>query len=170
MERKSAEFLYSEFLKHPYIFSPTTRFVDALESVEISESSRFYEEIPNVQQVCMDCSSEYTLSLRRIIRNKNAVLSKVSGLKSVWRDVVSKIGMYDSDVILRDLREDNEIIEIMSSSLKGEYEFSLFGKLDSLDSVSEKYSSRPVLVIPGMMFGENLKKIVSWEEANTVRK
>ena len=74
MERKDAELLINELAKHPRVI-PFDKgiFIDELFLTEVKDSSRFYEGLPYREQSSresMDCY--YVLSLRRVLRNRNA--------------------------------------------------------------------------------------------------
>ena len=149
MEREIAEKLFGELSKHLGLPSPTERFIDVLVSVETKDSSRFYKEVPQVIQNFDEYGRSHQFSIRRILRNKNAILTPVSNLKMTWRNIVSKIGARDSNIFARDVREREELVDMMFSSLNEGYEFSLLGKLNECDYEvpPTKYKCRPILII-----------------------
>ena len=98
MDRNVAEKLVLELKKHPRVSSIAKEFVGALMSVGVKDSLRFYEEIPSNQELLDDGGKYHCLSLRRVLRNKNAFLKEVSELKLVGRYLAEKLHIYSSDI------------------------------------------------------------------------
>ena len=168
MDRKIAEFLIQELERHPPL-NPTALSKDKdgliglLESTDVPDSRRFYEVIkPNQTPINGSIDDYYfILSLRRVLRNDQAAKDYHFLLKEIYGSLVSKLGFYDSNALIRNMRGEKEIAEMMQKS--GE-QYSLFGKLETFDEFSKKRSVRPIMVIPN---SHNASKITAWEDANT---
>jgi len=154
MDRKVAETLVSELGRQVRIVTPNKElFLDVLVSADVPESSRFYEFLPDKRQSVQETGRYHSLSLRRVLRNRNARDYQLSRWKI-------------SDTLVRNLGSDGKLVEMMS---RCEEPFSLLGKFQSynFDNPDEKLFvvTRPVLVIPG---AKNMKPIHDWEEANLI--
>jgi len=165
MDKTIAENLIVELSKHPRII-PLDKdfFIKILISMDVPESSRFYENLPDKEQTLQDGDNFYLLSLRRILRNNNAQDYKMSKWKNIYKSIISSSGAYSSDVLTRNLRADKDLVKIMSEC---EQPFSLLGKFKSYD-INNSYNGistiiRPILVIPGAM-----DSVLKWEEANII--
>ncbi len=166
MDRQFAERLVRELAKHGAIVVPNNKlFLDELISTDIPESSRFYEALPNKPYRVEEDGRMHYLSLRRVLRNRNAMDYKLSELKKAYESIGALVGAYSSDALTRNLRANLALLEMMSNC---EEPFSLLGKFKTYDFENSKQSvfvvSRPVLIIPG---AKDAEPILSWEEANT---
>ena len=170
MDKDIAQNLFNELSKHEGIIKPEESiFLNMLDNFEIKDSSRFYEDFPNIEQVLNNNSEAYSsLSLRRIIRNKNAVNYQLKGLKKIGAEICDKLNIYSSTILLRKLREDESIIGLMEESSKKGNPFSLLGKFENYDYGNPKeilYISRtPILIIPEIT---NHSIIKEWEDNKT---
>ena len=181
MDAQIARCLTDELEKHPYI-APFNKdkFANLLMGLNVGGSSRFYEEIPESagnSQLVNEGERYHFLSLRRVIRKRNAVIKEVSGVKLIGRYLARRLHIYSSTILARDLRENQDIVDMMFSTLNSGSEFSLLGKFetyekDVLDSGFLNHTERPILVIQGMMQpeSESLSKILQWEEENISRR
>lgn len=164
MDKNIAENLIIELSKHPRII-PLDKdfFIDILTSIDIPESSRFYEPLPDKEQTLRDVDDLYSLSLRRLLRNNNAQNYKMSQWKKIYESIISSFGAYSSDVLTRNLRADKSLIEIMSEC---DQPFSILGKFKTYNLTTTETSIKPILIIPGAVGSLPLSK---WEEENTIR-
>ncbi len=164
MDEVLAKRLADELERHPRITPPDTKmFFEVLANASIPDTSRFYEELPENRQVTEELDLFHQFSLRRVLRNDNASLIRVSGLKKVYETVARAFGIYSSDIMSRKLRENADLVEMMKSA---DHPFSLLGKFETYDHErpDERYVvTRPVLVIPGA----DMDKLLEWESANT---
>lgn len=166
MDTKIAERLVGELGRHGGIIIPDNElFLPILVSADVPESSRFYETLPCRRQLAQETGCCHYLSLRKILRNRNARKYQLSQLKKAYEAVASAIGAYSSDALTRNLRADAALLEMMEGC---EEPFSLLGKFQTYDYDNPDGTlfvvTRPVLVIPG---AKNTMPIQSWEEANT---
>jgi len=165
MERKLAENLVLELARRRDIVVPNRRFfTDILADTEVSESSRFYEALPNNQRTIQESGRYHCLSLRRVLRNRNAKSHQLSQVERGYEALVSGLGIYSSDVLSRSLRADEDLVEMMSEC---EEQFSLLGKFQTYDYENpDKVTvlTKPVLIIPGFVGVEEIHK---WERDNT---
>lgn len=167
MDRKIAERLINELSKHSEIVSPDRKlFLDILISTDIPESSRFYEQLPDKRQLVEETDRYHYLSLRRVLRNRNARDYRLSQRKKNYEAVASALGLYSSDVLSRNLRVNKDLVEIMAECQEP---FSLLGKFKTYDHGNPDETlfvvTRPILVIPNV---ENREPIYAWEKANTI--
>ena len=138
-------------------------FSNLLTSVNVPESSRFYEVLPDNQQTIQASDSDHHFSLRRVLRNKNANDYQLFGLKRIYGAITSAFGAYSSDVLTRYLRLNKDVTEMMTNCNEP---FSLLGKLETFDSSNPEavsITTRPILVIP------NVKErtiVDNWEKEN----
>jgi hypothetical protein len=166
MDRKVAETLVSELGRQVRIVTPDNElFLDVLVSADVPESSRFYEVLPDKQQLVQEIGRYHYLSLRRVLRNGNARDYQISQWKKAYEAIASAFGAYSSDALSRNLRADGTLVDMMA---RCEEPFSLLGKfqLYDFDNPDETLFivTRPVLVIPG---AKDMNPIHDWEEANT---
>lgn len=165
MEREVAEVLIDGLENHPEIIPPDrSLFMNTLTSTKVPASSRFYVELPDTQQIVQDAERHHYLSLRRVLRNRNAEKRQQSLLKQTYEVLAALVGVYSSDILARRLREDKGLVDMMARS---RHPFSLLGKFQTYDLVSPAVLfivTRPVLVIPD---AEDVSKILAWERANT---
>ncbi len=166
MDRKIAETLVSELGRHEGLVTPDKGlFLDVLISADVPESSRFYEVLPDKQQLVDETGRYHYLSLRRVLRNRNARHYQLSQWKKTYEAIVSAFGAYSSDALSRNLRADKTLVEMMA---RCEEPFSLLGKFQTYDFDNPDETlfilTRPVLVIPG---AKDTKPIYDWEKANT---
>ncbi len=166
MDRKIAETLVDELGRHGSLVTLDSElFLNELVSADVPESSKFYEVLPGKRQLVEETGRNHYLSLRRVLRNRNARDYQLSQWKKAYETIASAFGVYSSDALSRNLRVDGNLVEIMSRS---EQPFSLLGKFQSYDFDNPNdilfVITRPVLVIPG---AKDMKPIHDWEEANT---
>ncbi len=166
MDRKVAEKLVSELGRHGGLVTPDNElFLDVLVSIDVSQSSRFYERLSDKKQLVEETGRYHYLSLRRVLRNRNARDYQLSQWKKAYEAIISAFGAYSSDVLSRNLRADATLVEMMA---RCEEPFSLLGKFQTYDFDNPDETlfivTRPVLVIPGE---KDMKSIHDWEEANT---
>ncbi len=166
MDRKIAETLVSELGIHGSLVTPDSElFLNELVSVDVPESSRFYEVLPGKQQLVEENGRYHSLSLRRVLRNRNAKDYQLSQWKKAYEAIASVFGAYSSDALSRNLRADGTLVEMMAGC---DEPFSLLGKFQSYDFDNPDATlfivTRPVLVIPG---AKDMKPIHDWEKANT---
>ncbi len=170
MKKDMAESLVSELEKHPALRSTVREnrqyFIDILVSTEVPESTRFYEKVkPNILEVPgLDNDQIHYISLRRVLRNQQAKEYQLPWLKSQIESLASFLGIYDSDVLTRNIRANKELVDMMSASSN---DFSLLGKLETLEIVPERVYKSPILVIPD---SPDFSKIYLWEHANSLPK
>ena len=169
MDKKIAENLINELERHSGIIRPNRDlFFNVLSSADVPESSRFYEVLPSNKQLLEESSRYHYLSLRRVLRNKNAKDYQLSKLKSVYEIITSELRMFSSDALSRKVRTNKDLINMMGEC---EHPFSLLGKFQTWDydnSEGKLYSiTKPILVIPEV---EDMKLIYDWENENTTYK
>ena len=88
MDKEVVKNLVSELKRHSEIVIPDDQlFSKMLISTDVSESSRFYEELPDKRQLVEETGRYHYLSLRRILRNKNAKNYKLSKLKRIYEKI-----------------------------------------------------------------------------------
>ncbi len=160
-----AEILFKELEKHPYTIQPSKEdFINKLVSVDVPESSRFYEKLPSLLFDKSQSGCDYILLLRRILRNKNAKQHQLKGLKKIGGNIIDLLGGYSSDDLTRRLRTNETIVSMMN---KCEYDFSLLGKMLTYDGTDPRYEkveiTRPILLVPN---AKDVDIILDWEEAN----
>ena len=102
----------------------------------------------------------YTLSLRRILVNRNAKIYRPNILKGAQEFIVENFRDYfkgyNSDVIARKMRENPSLVEAMQSAIQfNSVDHSLLGKLVSVDYKVKEI--RPFVVIVGADINEVLK-------------
>ena len=168
MDIKTAELLIDELGKRTYVITPDKEmFVEMLRSVDVPESRRFYEKVPYKKQELNESDRFYYLSLRRILRNRNVTRDYKQGLLKKAIDSVSAWrGLYSSNILARRLRNDKGIVDIIEACPA---DFSSLAKFQTYDMTNPddiKITTRPVLVIPYAK--EEVKKIIEWEESNTI--
>ncbi len=166
MDEEVAESLISEFERHSGIIRPDRDFfLNILLSADVPGSSRFYEVLPGNGQLLEEFSCHHYLSLRRVLKNKNAKNYSLSKWKSIYGTIASELGIFSSDALSRKIRTNKDLMNIMA---KCEHPFSLLGKLQTWhyqNARGESFSTtKPILVIPK---SENISKILDWEEKNT---
>lgn len=167
MDIKIAESLLSELGRHSGIVTPDRRlFLDILVSTDVPESSRFYEGLPDKQQLVQETGRYHFLSLRRVLRNRNARSYQLSQWKKAYESITSVFGAYSSDALSRNLRTNRDLVEMMAECREP---FSLLGKFQTYDFDNPDETlymvTQPVLVIPG---AKDTKSICDWETANTI--
>ena len=167
MDRQLAEQLVQGLQTHSHIdLSDPGMFIDLLVASDIPGFSRFYQWLPENSQSMDESSVEYTISLRRVLRNITAKDYQLSLFKRGVETVASAIGIYSSDVLSRRLRSNPDLVELMTNE---EMPFSLLGKLQRTDSASVDgtiyRATSPILVIHGALDNQAVKE---WEQANTV--
>ncbi len=169
MDRDVAEHLLSEFEKQFTMARvDENKFLNALLNTPVPESSRFYEEIPLNEQQIEESLQYHYLSLKRVLRNRNAEGYRITPLKQLWEKFTKSRGIYSSDVLSRDLRANKILAEMM---YENKNPFSLLGKFESNDTSGEdmRVITRPVLIIPDVeKDGTEWKIIKEWEEANKI--
>lgn len=175
MEEKYAVQLVGELAKHPAIYKPIEidegRLLKILESENIPEnSSRFHEDLSSeFKQLYYEygCDERYfSISVRRILRNRNVRNYRLSLPKKMWESLVSEFGIYDSDGLTRKIRGNQNLVNLIGEC---KIPFSLLGKFETYDLTSgtEKTKKRPLLIIPGI--SEDERKIVeAFEERNII--
>jgi len=166
MDRKIAETLVDELGRHGSLVTPDRDlFLNELVSVDVPYSSKFYEVTPGKQQLVEETGRYHYLSIRRVLRNRNAKDYQLSQWKKAYEAIASAFGAYSSDALSRNLRADGTLVEMMA---RCDEPFSLLGKFQSYDFDNPDETlfvvTRPVLVIPGV---KDMKPIHDWEEANT---
>jgi hypothetical protein len=166
MEIKTAETLVDELERHENLITiDKGLFLNELVSVDVPQSSRFYEVTPGKRQLVEGTGSYHNLSLRRVLRNENARNYQLSQWKKAYETVLSAFGAYSSDALSRNLRADRTLVDMMANCKEP---FSLLGKLESYDFDNPDdclfIVTRPVLVVPG---AKDRNPIYEWEEANT---
>lgn len=168
MDPAVAERLFEELSTHSGITPPNRKlFLRLLASTSVPESPDFHQTLPNERQLTQESSSYHYLSLRRILKNRNARDYQ----SPQWRrhlDRVASISpfrVYSSDALVRDLGANRKLMEMMAECPEP---FSLLGKLKTYDwdNTAEDLFivTRPVLVIPGV---EDREPIYEWEQART---
>ncbi|MBI2043228.1 hypothetical protein HYT25_02460 [Candidatus Pacearchaeota archaeon] len=169
MDRDVASKLVEELSKHTLIFPiDEDKFLEILMVLDVPESSRFYHDMPENEQILNESDRYHYLSLRRVLRNRNAANYKLSGAKKLWEKTFSRFFIYDSNILTRRARIDEDIAELM---IKCEFPFSLLGKLETYDSNDGDkpllHIKRPVLVIPDLTESESLL-VSRWERSNSI--
>ena len=167
MDQKTVSVLVDGLSQHSGIITPDRRaFTKTLLGVGVPNSKRFYEDLPEREQVIQEDSRYHRLSLRRILRNENARDYRLNPLTQAWEAVLSFVGAYSSDSLTRSIRADPELVEMMARS---PHPLSLLGNLRTYDYDNPDEHlfviSRPVLVIPG---ATDTAHILSWENVNTI--
>lgn len=173
MNRKSTITLVKALGNHPPL---TTGVLDelylfrVLDSTKVPASRRFYQEIgDNTTQISDPATDlKYYLLLRRILRNDVATQYirqgyKLPALKKEWKRIADVLGVYDSDVVTRQLRTDPEMLEAMAKAHQDGHLYSLLAALETRDNLSNKIAKRPIIVV----VGADLTKLVEWEVAHT---
>jgi len=166
MNKKFAETLMKDLGRHGNIVTPDNElFLNELVSVDVPESSKFYETLPGKKQLVEEVGCYHSFSLRRVLRNRNAKNYRSSQWKETYGAIASIFSFYSSDTLSRNLRANEKLIEMMA---RCNDPFSLLGKFQSYDFDNPEKTlfiiTRPVLVIPGT---KDIKLIHDWEEANT---
>ena len=109
MDEEIAQKLLDELGKHRSIVRPNNQlFLDILLSTDVSESSRFHEALPDRSQFVEENGFYYSLSLRRILRNKNAQNYQPLLWKKADGSIASALGFYSSDALSRNLRSNKD--------------------------------------------------------------
>lgn len=139
----------------------TDYFTKILENVRMPESSRFYETVGSNKQRHEDGEDFYVLSIRRVLRNRNAKNYTYTPWKQLMDTFLERIGSYSSDRLTRLLRTDEEL-ELRLEQAPSPW--SLLGKLVTYYGSGETVS-RPILYIPGA----NLDWVLAWEAEHTIR-
>lgn len=136
-----------------------------LRNIEMPESSRFYESFPTNSEGVPDSGRQHYFSLRRGLRNGNALTSSVPEWKKGIQKLISLTSRYSSSALTRDLRLDEEILKMMYECPEP---FSLLGKLRTVDyekSHNIFIITRPVLIIPGQA---SSPVVSAWEDSHTI--
>ena len=167
MDQEIAATLVDTLKRHSWIIPPNREiFMKVLTSTEVPDSSRFYEKLPDNEQLLKETDRYHKLSLRMVLRNRNAKDYRLSPLKKIWEDWTSTLGIYSSEVLSRNLRANSDLIDMMAAS---EHPFSLLGKQKTYDYSNAREdlfrATRPVLVIPGQ---SDIIAILDWENANII--
>ncbi len=142
--------------------------LQVLINMNVSDSSRFYEEMP-----CNEFSTDEpekkrcsTLSFRRIIRNENVDKHKINLPKKLANFIISTFSIYSSDSLCRKLRLDRDLSDLIKNSNSP---YSILGKYEVFNYNNESMrvyiKTKPVLIIPG---AKSKEKIMSWEEKNSI--
>ena len=179
MDESLAEHLVAELKRqHPLMQPNESLFLNMLVSAEVPDSRRFYEDLPDTQQLIQESDCYHFLSLRRVLRNRNAedyirsVLRnrnaedyRLSRWKRAYETIASALGFYSSDSLSRNLRADQAMVALMAECKEP---FSLLGKLQTYDYSNADQVlfviTRPLLVIPGV----NVRTFLDlWETENT---
>lgn len=169
MEQILAEKLVDELNKHPQIIEPNKKkFTDLLVSVDIPESKRFYEDLPENSQLSTGTSldSYHYLSLNKVLRNKNAKDYFLSKFRQKYESWASIYGISSSNILTK-LRMNTDLMVMIATC---EHPFSLLGELETHDSEDTLdrhlfVIKRPILVVPKT---KNMEKILEWENKNTI--
>lgn len=166
MDPAVAEALFGAFEKHLGILLPDRNaFLELLVETDVPDSSKFSEELPDKPQIITESDIYHCISLRRVLRNRNARNYKLSGAKKAWEAVAAGLGIYSSDVLTRKIRGEPGVVELMHVS---DSPFSLLGKFETYDHANPENTlfkkTRPILIIPDL---PNAQAIKNWEEANT---
>ncbi|MEK6800765.1 MAG: hypothetical protein AABY05_02430 [Nanoarchaeota archaeon] len=166
MDEEIAKKLLDELGKHRSIVRPNNQlFLDILLSTDVSESSRFHEALPDRQQRVEENGFYYSLSLRRILRNKNAQNYQPLLWKKAGGSIASALGFYSSDALSRNLRANKDLVKMM---MECQEPFSLLGKFQTYDDENPEgilfAATRPILIIPD---SKDMQQIYDWEEKNT---
>ncbi len=169
MDGKIANKLVSELRRHGGLIIPDEKlFLELLTSTDVPESSRFYEKLPDREQLSEGTGYYHYLSLRKVLRNRNAGRYKLPQWKKAYETMMSTFGVYSSDILSRNLRANDKLMKIMMEC--GE-PFSLLGKFKTYEFNNPREElfiiNRPVLVIPGV---RDMTQIDNWEKRNTTYK
>lgn len=172
MNEDLTNILIEELLQNPGIkavhnFTPKIYLFKEVLMSDISEQSeRFYEKLPHKSQTLVESEMRYySLSLRRLLRNRNAKDFELTPTKAAYERLLSKLGIYSSDAMTRSLRLDQDIVNMMSAC---EHPFSVLGKLQTYEIGRENVllrRTRPILLIADSGRGDRAR-IESWETAN----
>ncbi|MEK6842782.1 MAG: hypothetical protein AABX84_03115, partial [Nanoarchaeota archaeon] len=152
MDKSIVETLINELSRHaPFSSIEKGMFLDVLLNLDVPESSKFYQDIPENEQLLNDGGRYHYLSLRRVLRNRNAANYQLSRTKKLWEMGMSMLKVYNSNVLTRRARIDGNIVDLMTRCI---FPFSLLGKFDTYEpNEPDKpllHIRRPVLVIPGL--------------------
>jgi len=166
LDKKIAEKLIDELEGHSGIIKPERElFLNILVSAEIPDSSKFYENLPEKKQLSEEFNRYHYLSLRRVLRNRNARNYRLSEWKKAYEAIASAMRIYSSDSISRNLRANKDVVEMMAECREP---YSLLGKFKIYDFNNPDKAlfviSRPVLIIPG---AKDKGPIYEWENDNT---
>lgn len=131
MDVQIAERLVSALEKRPMtgVVPDKALFLDVLLSTDVPESSRFYEVVPDrpdKRQLVQETGRYSYFSLRRVMRNRNALGYQSSDSKNILDRMASALGVYSSDALTRSMRADRKLVGMMT---RCEEPFSLLGKL-----------------------------------------
>lgn len=164
MEKDIAEILVEELSKHERAFPVDKKFfMGTLTKADVPDSSRFYEELPYEAQSVDDQEIMHSLSLRRVLRNRNAEDYQLSPFKRAFEAVTSAFNIYSSDVLSRSMRSDKDIVRLMSECSQPYSLLAKFRSYDYSDHENPKIEVSPVLIIPGA----DRTAIDRWEDSNT---
>jgi len=174
MDRQMAIDLTKELQGHPIlIYAPLdwNDIFNLLEKTGVSPSRRFAESVEE-NEYLLDRTIDYqtnVLMLRRVLRNENAAKYlresyKKGPHKNFLEVLTSGLGIYDSDVFTRKLREDPQMLEMMAKAYELGHPHSILGKVTTTDRESVKIETRPIIGI----LGADIVKVVEWELANRV--
>ena len=171
MERLHAEHLIARLQDRVPIQIPhPDTLVDLLVHTDIPDSSRFCRVIPENWQTVTETNDQkcyykyYQISIRRVLRNKNAELYSPSWVREFQEGLMDIFGIRSSDHITRKLREDASLVKSMRLA---PHPYSLLAVMATYDFDNPDNQLfkvvRPVLVIPE--FSSDL--VESWEIAHT---
>ncbi len=139
-------------------------FVAALERTEVAQSKRFYEPLPLDPQLIQDGEQRYHMvSIRRILRNRNAYEQHLAGPKKWWANMVFGMGVYSSNVLTRQLRTNPAVVGLLQTA---DAPYSLLAKVETFkfDNPQDQLFiiTKPMLIIPGK---ENSPAVHEWEDS-----
>jgi hypothetical protein len=166
MEKLIAEILIGQLEKHEGLLSLDNElFLDILVLTKVTESSKFYKNIPDNKQSVQKAGSYHHFSLQRLLNNKNAVYKKISLLKKAYETITAAFSAYFSDALSENLQTDSVLVEMIKNCKEP---YSLLGKFQTHDYKNPNgrlfIITQPVLVIPGIV---DMRYIYDWEKANT---
>ncbi len=166
MEKELVKILVDGVARHSGIIAPDRElFTRSLTSIDIPESSQFSVTIPDTAHVVDDDGRRHVLSLRRILRNKNASHYYLSPWKKQLEAVASACGFWSSDILTRQLRADKDLVQMMEEC---KCPYSLLAKFVTYDYSNPDETlftiTKPILVILG---AKDTRKISAWEDKNT---
>ena len=174
MKRNESINLTLELKEHPMLAQTPVDWGDVfnlLYKTNVPSSRRFAKKIKE-EEYLLDRTHDYLTNkfmLRRVLRNEIAARYLRGGYgkgahKNLWEVLNLGLGIYDSDVFTRKLREDPEMLEMMAKALEIGHPYSITGKITTYDKDSLKIQTRPIVAI----HGADIDKIVQWELANRV--
>lgn len=118
--------------------------------------------MPGKKQSVEEGDTHYYLSLRNVLRNRKAKDYMLSQWKKAEEAVASALGIYQSDPLIRDLRANKYLVEMMD---KCDKPFSLLGKFEAFGDYNYYTLNKPILIIPDAV---DTHLINDWENANAL--